>query len=635
MDLKALLDSLELDGIVGIDYETFWAKDYTLLGLPTSEYIYDERFKTHCCSVQWHSEKKAHVLNPEEMRDWASQVDWRHTGLLAHHTHFDGLIASKHFDIHPAFLFDTLSMARPIMPITVGGSLMALCAAFNRVSKKRSAVLLNTKGIRNLDRKQYKQMAAYAGDDIGDCWFLFNKFLPYTSLREFIIMDRTIRMFTEPRLRFNETMLRKLYDDEVAKKAAILKALRTTKTALRSKEGLADLLRDEGVKPPMKLNKKQEPIYAFAKTDLAFKALLGHKKKRVRELVRGRLAISTNIMEKRAQRYLKRAPWGAQPVYLNYALALTLRWTGGDKSNYQNLKRGSELREAIEAPDGHELIIVDSSQIEARLNARFAGQMDKVEQFRKQDKFGREEDDVYAMTASKIFGREIIKSRDPGERFIGKVCDLQLGYQAGAPRYAHGLRTGVAGQVVDIADDDAKMHVSGWRHANQFIVAGWRETNNLVNAAFIGKTKVEHRFGVVYEGRGDHGYMHLPNGMSIRYAEVECDEDGGISYLRRLKKKKDGETRKRTRLYGGLLVENRTQALSRVLLADWIVAISTEFPDLQLVMTTHDEVVFVAKIGRGAKVKKRIIEIMTTPPDWMPDLPLNVDWKVSRIYEKG
>jgi hypothetical protein len=70
--------------------------------------------------------------------------------------------------------------------------------------------------------------------------------------------------------------------------------------------------------------------YAFAKSDLEFKALLGHEDSRVRALVRGRLRLSSSILEKRAQRMAKRAVYGPQPVYLNYALALTHRWTGGD-----------------------------------------------------------------------------------------------------------------------------------------------------------------------------------------------------------------------------------------------------------------------------------------------------------------
>jgi DNA polymerase len=81
-------------------------------------------------------------------------------------------------------------------------------------------------------------------------------------------------------------------------------------------------------------------------------------------------------------------------------------------------------------------------------------------------------------------------------------------------------------------------------------------------------------------------------------------------------------------------VENRTQALSRVNLADDIAEIRMQMPKLQLVMTTHDEVVYLVPSKQAEKAARRIAEIMTTPPAWMPDLPLAVDQKISSFYEK-
>lgn len=640
--VEALCERMELDGIVCIDYETFWSADYTLRKQPTTEYVYDERFKAHMASVQWHTENRAHVLSPDELRDWKAQVDWKRTGLIAHHAHFDGLISSKHFGIVPARYFDTLSMARPIMPVTTGHSLFALCRAFGRVSKKRSSILQETKGVRDLSPAQYRQMALYAGDDAGDCWFLFRKFLPFLSDQELRIIDATVRMYCVPRLLIDGPKVQKLYDSEVTEKAAMLEAVNkqfkrvdiTAKT-LRSASQFAKLLEALGCDPPMKLSKptKKHPdgrwIYAFAKNDMEFRALLGDKSQRVRDLARTKLRVTSNLLQTRAARMARRARYGKQPMYLNYCAALTHRWGGSDKINWQNMTRGSELRTAIHAAAGELLIVADSSQIEARLNALFSGQTDKVEQFRKHDRTHDDLDDVYAMTATKIHGRPITKKDNPDERFGGKVMDLSLQYQAGWGRFAHTLRTGAMGKPMDITDALAKSLHAGWRATNPMIVSNWRRTSNLVKQAFISKTRVEDGC-VAYEGAGAHGYMHLPNGMSIRYANLEVADDGTVSYLQKVKN--GAELRKK--LYGGLLVENRTQALSRVLLAAWIDQILLEMPWLQLVMTTHDEVVFAVAKARAAAAHKRIRQIMTTPPDWMPTLPLGVDSMVSRIYEK-
>ena len=630
MNIKELLALLDLDAIVGVDFETHWSDEYTLKKLPTTEYILDPRFKMHCASVQWHSDKKPRVYNPTDFKRFCRETDWGRTGVLAHHTHFDGLILSRHFNVVPAFYLDTLSMLRPVMPITVGGSLFAACAAFGRQAKKRGAALLNTKGLEILDAKQYRQLALYAGDDIADTWWLFWKLLPYLPPNELFVIDATVRMYAAPRVLINGEKVQALHDAEVKAKAGVLKRLKVTTEQLRSKNQFADLLRDAGVEPPIKVSKTNAAklTYAFAKSDLEFKALLGHENPRVRALARGRLRLASSILEKRALRMAQRAVHGPQPVYLNYALALTHRWTGGDKMNWQNFNRGSDLRSAIEAPKGHVFIITDKAQIEARINACFAGQTNIVEAFRKKE-------DVYAVAATDIYGRPINKDKNPAERFVGKCAVLMLGYQAGATKFANVMRLGILGPPIDITDSVARDTVAAWRAANPFIVATWRATGNYMRQAFISKSRVEHGC-VAYEGVGAHGYMHLPNGMSIRYCNIEVDDEGGVSYLRKRRVKKKGEpVELRTRLYGGLGVENRTQALSRADIAANIAQIRVEMPKVQLVMTSHDEVVHLAPIKQAEKVARRIAEIMTTPPEWMSDLPLAVDQKISSFYEKG
>jgi DNA polymerase len=623
--LDQLCARLDIDGIVGQDFETYWAKDYTLSKLPTTEYIMDPRFKSHMCSVQWHDEKRAAVLDPKGLKAWAKKVDWKRTGLLGHHTQFDGLILSKHFGITPAFYFDTLSMLRPLKPVMVGGSLDAACKAFGLRGKRGQKSLLNTQGVRDLSPEQYDKLAAYAGNDSEQTWLLFKKLLPYLPFDELFIIDATIRMYCQPRLLIDGKMVQKLHDTEVAEKVAIVKQLKTTPETLRSKNKFAQLLIKAGVEPPMKQGKKSE-IWALAKTDLAFKALLGHPVKRVRDLVRGRLRLSSSILEKRAQRLSLRAEYGAQPIYLNYAKAITWRWSGGDKMNWQNPNKGTALREAIHAPKGSKLIIADSAQIEARINACFAGQNDVVELFRRGE-------DVYAHAATKIYGRPIDKKRDPRERQLGKVATLMLGYQAGPAKYAHSVRTDKQ-MPMDITDAQARDTVYAWRQANSKIAASWLATNNLVKQAFINKTRVEHGC-VAYEGVGRHGYMHLPNGCSIRYAELEIDDDGSLSYLRSVKPKKKGDpTQVRKRLYGGLLTENRTQALARVLLCQNIVEIRRRAPWMQLVMTTHDELVYIVSDAKAKQGLKIVEEIMREPPAWMPDLPLAVDAEISQFYSK-
>jgi DNA polymerase I-like protein with 3'-5' exonuclease and polymerase domains len=84
-------------------------------------------------------------------------------------------------------------------------------------------------------------------------------------------------------------------------------------------------------------------------------------------------------------------------VYLNFAGAHTFRWSGGDKMNWQNFTRGSELRKCIVAPKGYVLVVADLSQIEARMLNCLAEQWDVARAF--------EKGDPYSVLASKFFER--------------------------------------------------------------------------------------------------------------------------------------------------------------------------------------------------------------------------------------
>ena len=90
----------------------------------------------------------------------------------------------------------------------------------------------------------------------------------------------------------------------------------------------------------------------------------------------------------------------------------------------------------------------------------------------------------------------------------------------------------------------------------------------------------------------------------------------------------------RLRTYGGKLAENATQAVARDAMADAMLA-ADERPELDLVLTVHDELVAEAPEGRPAVEAREIMEqIMLTPPVWAPDLPVDCDGWVGSRYRK-
>lgn len=652
MKIEQLLKFLDVDQIVGLDYETFWSKNYTLSTMATSEYIMDPRFRTHMCSVQWHTANKADVISGTDFKAWAKQVDWSRTAMLAHHTQFDGLILSHHYGCHPKVMLDTMSMGRALLPITVGDSLLAMCAAFGRRAKKGSAILLNTQGKEFLTPAEYKKMSSYAGGDIQDTWWLFWKLLPFLPPDELHIIDITIRMFTDPTLLIDAEKVKLVAVNEAARKAQLIKDLVSlkvrpgkpiTKSELASNDQFAPLLESLGVDIPMKvkpsLKKKLENIEdarypedyipALGVSDLEFKNLLKHADKKVRALVAARIGAKSNNLEKKSEKMAERSVHGSIPIYLKYSGAKTHRWSGSDKINWQNMNRGSDMRKSIYAPKGYVFIIADQSQIEARLNAWYSEQWNIVEAFAAKT-------DVYKLTAMDVYGCTLAQVTDE-QRFVGKTAVLGLGYQAGAPRFAGMLRIGQFGPPVDITDAAAKDFVTGWRQSNASIVKGWKETQNLVKQAFIGKQRVEHRHGIVYEGVGNVGYMHhLPTGMSMRYDGIELSEKGDLRYISKYQRNKKADpTIEYTKLYGGIEVENRTQFLARMILANQMVVMKHQMPKVRVTMTTHDELLLLTPIRSAEANLRRAINIMTTPFDWNEGLPFGVDAKISPFYNKS
>ena len=85
------------------------------------------------------------------------------------------------------------------------------------------------------------------------------------------------------------------------------------------------------------------------------------------------------------------------------------------------------------APEGYTIVEADSSQIEARVLAWFAGQNDLTAAFAKGE-------DVYVKMASRIYQcdeEDVTKD----QRFVGKTTILGAGYGMGAEKFGIQLKT--------------------------------------------------------------------------------------------------------------------------------------------------------------------------------------------------
>lgn len=214
----------------------------------------------------------------------------------------------------------------------------------------------------------------------------------------------------------------------------------------------------------------------------------------------------------------------------------TGRFGGTNKMNFQNLPRGGELRLSILAPKGHMIAVVDSGQIEARVNAWLWGQTDLLDAFRAADAgTGR---DAYCNFADHIYGRTITKA-DAVERQVGKVAVLGLGYQMGPAKFQTTLAK-MAKVYFDL--DRCKQIVTTYREVNDRIANGWRFCDRIINDMFAGRAG--HHGPLAWEKET----IFLPNGMRLKYPDLKKTM-GDNDYPEWTYQSKDS----RKKMYGGLL----------------------------------------------------------------------------------
>lgn len=402
--------------IITIDFETYYASDYSLSKITTEEYLRDERFEVVGVAVQVNDgEPQWFSGTMQETGDWLAQYDWANSLALAHNAMFDGAILSWHFGIKPKGWLDTLSMARAIHGTNVGGSLKFL-AEYYGVGMKGEEVL-NALGKRRVDFsfEQLHKYGEYCCNDVSLTWDIFNLMAPNFPQIELRLIDLTLRMFTEPVLRLDPDVLHTHLGNVKRSKEQLMAAVEANVDDIMSNPKLAEVLISMGVEPPMKTSPTTgKQTYAFAKTDEAFKALQEHENPHVQAIVAARLGVKSTLEETRTERFIGIAERGAMPVPLRYYAAHTGRWGGDDKLNLQNLPRNSPLKRAIIAPAGYVMLDSDSSQIEARTVAWLAGQNDLVEAFDRGE-------DVYKIMASAIYAKPI-EEITKDERFVGKTC---------------------------------------------------------------------------------------------------------------------------------------------------------------------------------------------------------------------
>lgn len=311
---------------------------------------------------------------------------------------------------------------------------------------------------------------------------------------------------------------------------------------------------------------------------------------------------------------------------------------------------GGCLRGLFVAKEGHRLICVDFSAIEAVVAACLTRCQWRIDVFAGHGK-------IYELSAASITGtpvEEYFKYKEengfdhPDRKKIGKVAELASGYGGWLGAWRNFGAEGT--------DDEIKKQILAWRDASPEIVEMWggqyRDLGNweftpecyglegMAVLAVLNPGQVFTHIDISYMCKDDVLYCRLPSGRMLHYHRPVLVDD-----MHRLAKKPSykitfegyntdaskgrvGWTRMET--YGGKLFENVVQAVARDIQAEAMLNVQAAGYDI--VMHTHDELTAEVPFGQGSL--DEMTEIMCRRPSWASWWPIRASGWEHKRYQK-
>jgi DNA polymerase len=300
---------------------------------------------------------------------------------------------------------------------------------------------------------------------------------------------------------------------------------------------------------------------------------------------------------------------------LMYFGAHTGRFSGsGGNLNLQNLPRGElfgvDLRSLITAPHGKKLLAVDLSQIEVRTLCWLAKDTKTLEEIAKSD-------DIYEAFAVRFDrwdpSKGSLKAKDPKLRHMIKAIVLGCGYGCGSNKFA---------LISGMSESEAVAAVNLYRRKMHKVVKLWNDYN-----AELSICTESEKFDKDFNGEFQ---IDLPSGRALNYGKIHRKVANGREFFQAYLLKNSKKTP--VKLYGGLLAENASQALARDIFCDMLCRIHDA--GLKIIFHVHDEVVLEVPEETAQVDLQRVIDIMSTPPEWIPDIPLAAEGSILNRYTK-
>ena len=603
-----------------------YSKEYSLRKMTPAEYILDDRYETICCAVRVNNEPIQVVAGPD-FPAWLSQHAQSDCITLTYNALFDNCILAWRYGWVPARMVDGLGMARVLLGHKLRSLSLEKVAEHLELGAKGSTIhtVIGMRRQDIIDNGLWPAFCDYAKQDVALLKGIFDKLAPDFPRSEFKVMDLVLRCCVQPRFVMNIPKLEAHLAAVRAHKEKLISDAGVDKAQLMASAAFKAVLEGLGVEVGYKISPTGNEIPALAKSDDFMNDLLEHPDPQVQAVAAARLGVKSTLEEKRCERLLAIAklPWeiaglpsGTMPIPLRYAGAHTQRLSGDWKINMQNLPSGrgstsSELRDALEAPPGHKVVVCDLSKIEALLTAWFTRAAifkDFVD--------GK---DPYCTMASQIFGFEVSKANEI-ERFVGKSAVLGLGFGLGADNFYIKTAAAARAQGLEVGDiwtpELAQKTVQTYRSVNHATKTMWGILNDHLKGAWAGLAPPA-TIGPITIG---HGYVEGPGGLRMLYDnERRDDEPNQMDTWYRY----GGRWRK---IYGAAFLENIIQFLARIIQMNASLRLAaTGVPFLRMAHSVHDELIFIVPDKYVDKAKQIVHMEMTRRPSWGEDIPIKAE----------
>lgn len=661
--------------IITLDYESYWAVDYSVSKMSPLEYVLGDRFELQTCSIKVDDGPTEVFFGEEDIRNALVDRDFENNACLAHNNSgFDAYITAYRLKLRPRLWMCTKAMSTPLNSKTVGNSLKQLVRKYH-VGIKDDAVLHATKGryLRDFTPQEIDDMRTYNKADTEQCYAIYKKMRPHFSKTEMWLIDATVRQRTEPMFVLDTELLeRTLIAEKAAKRTALLELAKLLKVEETDEEVIAEavrsilasaprfarLLETRGVEVPLKPSPKHPDklIPALAKTDEAFIALQESDDEIVSVAATTRLAIKSTQLETRIVKFLEafRLAGNALPVPIRYCGADTTGRPSGEEYNMLNLprinrkapKRSDALRDSVMAPEGHSILVCDQSGIELRVNHTL-WQVPSSMALWQDDP----EADLYREYVAKQLGISP-EEVDDLQRQFAKAQQLGLGFGAGTEAFrkiarilsggkvdlsvVHRYMTEVEakagrkpvlvdseGYAMVVERDPAEEGKREWRAFYVEIVNGWKRCHSALPYIRDGVRFQIDPWGLCFT---EKDAIVLPSGRRIRYPDLRQEADkktGKIEWVY-------GHGRHKARIYAGKINENIVQALARDSCVDYMVDFYN-LTGLRPQLWPYDELAYVLPTADAERLEPVLAGVMRKPLRWWPEL---VVWSKSGVARR-